>query len=80
MIHFTFAVYGIMTANVVAASPMVRFWILGYLAFSVVCDFIDNKLTPNSRWGYRDAFEVAEVIANYSKAEIPLETMWTDIG
>lgn len=32
------------------------------------------------RWGYRDAFEVAEVIANYTKAEIPLETMWSDIG
>ncbi|KAK3402724.1 glycosyl hydrolases family 31-domain-containing protein [Sordaria brevicollis] len=31
------------------------------------------------RYGYRDAFEVAEVVYNYSKAEIPLETMWTDI-
>ncbi|PNY25265.1 alpha/beta-glucosidase agdC [Tolypocladium capitatum] len=31
------------------------------------------------RYGYRDAFEVAEVITNYSRAGIPLETMWTDI-
>ncbi|KAG5942356.1 hypothetical protein E4U53_007258 [Claviceps sorghi] len=31
------------------------------------------------RWGYRDAFNVAEVVYNYSKAGIPLETMWTDI-
>ncbi|WEW58161.1 glycosyl hydrolase [Emydomyces testavorans] len=31
------------------------------------------------RFGYRDWFEVAEVIANYSAAKIPLETMWTDI-
>ncbi|EHK97248.1 putative alpha/beta-glucosidase agdC [Glarea lozoyensis 74030] len=31
------------------------------------------------RYGYRDYFAIAEVIANYSKADIPLETMWTDI-
>ncbi|KAG6001202.1 hypothetical protein E4U21_004623 [Claviceps maximensis] len=31
------------------------------------------------RWGYRDAFNVAEVVYNYSRAAIPLETMWTDI-
>lgn len=34
----------------------------------------------NCRYGYQDVFEVAEVIANYSAANIPLETQWTDIG
>ncbi|KAJ6024691.1 alpha-glucosidase [Penicillium herquei] len=34
----------------------------------------------NCRYGYQDIFEVAEVIANYSAANIPLETQWTDIG
>ena len=33
----------------------------------------------NCRYGYQGAYAVAEVIYNYSKAEIPLETMWTDI-
>ncbi|KAJ5925887.1 Glycoside hydrolase family 31 [Penicillium verhagenii] len=31
------------------------------------------------RYGYQDAYEVAEVVYNYSRAHIPLETMWTDI-
>ncbi|PNP42332.1 hypothetical protein TGAMA5MH_06014 [Trichoderma gamsii] len=31
------------------------------------------------RYGYQDAFNVAEVVQNYSLANIPLETMWTDI-
>ncbi|KAG2172345.1 hypothetical protein INT43_004887 [Umbelopsis isabellina] len=33
----------------------------------------------NCRYGYQDAYNVAEVIHNYSQANIPLETMWTDI-
>lgn len=33
----------------------------------------------NCRYGYQDAYEVAEVVYNYSQAGIPLETMWTDI-
>lgn len=31
------------------------------------------------RWGYQDAYNLAEVISNYSAASIPLETMWADI-
>lgn len=31
------------------------------------------------RYGYRDVYEVAAVVYNYSQAGISLETMWTDI-
>ncbi|KAI0027385.1 alpha-glucosidase [Vararia minispora EC-137] len=31
------------------------------------------------RYGYRNYVDVADVITNYSLANIPLETMWTDI-
>ncbi|KAJ5167440.1 alpha/beta-glucosidase agdC [Penicillium canariense] len=33
----------------------------------------------NCRYGYRDVYDVAEAVYNYSLARIPLETMWTDI-
>ncbi|KAF2753996.1 alpha-glucosidase [Pseudovirgaria hyperparasitica] len=34
----------------------------------------------NCKYGYRDLYEVAEVIANYSTAGIPLEAFWSDIN
>jgi alpha-glucosidase len=51
-------------AKIVGLSAIPAYWGLG---------------NHQCRYGYRDWIDVAEVIANYSIAEIPLETMWTDI-
>ncbi|KAI3326439.1 glycoside hydrolase family 31 protein [Xylariaceae sp. AK1471] len=51
-------------SDVVGLPAEVPYWGLGF---------------HNCRYGYRDAYEVAEVVYNYSQAGIPLETMWTDI-
>lgn len=52
-------------AQTVGLPAMMSYWSFGF---------------HNCRYGYQDVFEVAEVIANYSAANIPLETQWTDIG
>lgn len=31
------------------------------------------------RWGYRDVDTLSQVVANYSAAGLPLETLWSDI-
>lgn len=49
---------------VVGQSAMMPYWGLGF---------------HQCRYGMQDVYEVAEVMANYSSAAIPLETMWTDI-
>lgn len=51
-------------AEVVGLPVMMPYWGFGY---------------QNCRYGYQDAFDVAEAVYNYSKAGIPLETMWIDI-
>ncbi|CAI7628563.1 unnamed protein product [Penicillium bialowiezense] len=51
-------------SEVVGLPAMQSYWTFGF---------------HNCRYGYQDVFEVAEVVYNYSRAGIPLETMWTDI-
>ncbi len=51
-------------AQIAGLPAMMQYWTFGF---------------HQCRYGYRDAFAVAEVVQNYSDKAIPLETMWTDI-
>jgi alpha-glucosidase len=69
-------------AKIVGTPAGIPYWSLGFHQCRygyngkrwIIPDAVDHLTS------FIDFVEVAEVVANYSKAGIPLETMWTDIG
>ena len=51
-------------ADVVGHATLMPYWAFGF---------------HQCRYGYQDVYELAGVVANYSTANIPLETIWNDI-
>ncbi|GAB4817380.1 hypothetical protein N2152v2_004426 [Parachlorella kessleri] len=64
MDHFTY---------VVGRPAMIPYWTLGFHQCK------RQLQTGALSDGYKTVWEVEEVVANYSAAQIPLETIWTDI-
>lgn len=64
-------------AELAGRPAMVPYWSLGVMTKGKCTVLTRNSLTVlqfhQCRYGYRDWFQVAEVIANYSSAGIPLE-------
>jgi alpha-glucosidase (family GH31 glycosyl hydrolase) len=43
------------------------------------CSRVPPALLTARRWGYKDVETLQQVVANYSSAGLPLETLWSDI-
>lgn len=67
-------------AEVAGLPAMMPYWGFGlHQCRSVVhCRIVEGFADLLHSYGYRDFYAVAEVVTNYSAANIPLETMWTD--
>ena len=70
-------------AEIVGLPAMQSYWTFGvclptYLSIQGAMKANVNQF-HNCKYGYRDIYETAEVVYNYSRAGIPLETMWNDI-
>lgn len=68
--------------EVVGLPAEVPYWSFGLhqCRFGYQSECLAHKRLPNSLTIVADYLDVAQVITNYSTANIPLETMWTDIG
>jgi alpha-glucosidase (family GH31 glycosyl hydrolase) len=67
--------------DIVGKPYMIPYWSLGWVfTFEIIFQLVTHNECQNQcKWGYRTIQETIDVVLEYEKYGIPLDTMWNDI-